>query len=173
MKIQGWKNEKKAEKWIQIALGEEYNSNKVEEIYSLLTNCFGTAYNGFEEASIKGKNAFYNLESKIDEKIINSIINVAKENIKDDSVEITGYIDLKINASDGINIIKKSFSFLEDYKNDDDTKIIVSYIGAPRYRIKVISSNYKKAENILKKISGQIISNIEKKNGIGNFIRHI
>lgn len=173
IKIQGWKNEKKAEKWIQIALGENYDQKKVEEIYYKLIDCFGTAYNGFEEASIKGIDAFNNLEIDIDKNIINNIIHVAKENIKDESVEITGYVDLKINTSNGVEIIRDSFSFLDDYKNDEDTNITVSYIGAPRYRIKIISSNYKKAENILKKISSQIISNIEKNNGTGSFIRHI
>lgn len=172
MKIQLWKNEQKAEKWLQIALGEfNYDSNKIEALYYELVNIFGTAYSGFEEAAIKGELAFKN--QKIDKKIVDQIICVAHENIKDPFVEISGYVDLKTNDYEGINYIKKSLLSAYEYSLEEGIKIEIAYIGAPRYRIKVIAPDYKKAEITLKKLATQIISNIEKYNGTGNFTRHI
>ncbi len=172
-KIQIWKNEQKAEKWLQIALNEYKNSEKLTEyLYYKFIDLFGTAYSGFEESAIKGKTILHGID--ISEDIKDKIVNVARENIKDAFVEITGYLDLQINDSEGINIIKNSLkNSYNQIEKENGLKIEMSYVGAPRYRIKVIAPDYKTAESVLKKIAVKAISYIEKYNGIGTFNRYI
>jgi translation initiation factor 2 subunit 1 len=54
-----------------------------------------------------------------------------------------------------------------------DVRLEVSYTGAPRYRIKVIAPDYKKAESVLKKSAQTAVDTITKLGGHGIFKRHI
>ncbi|SES63871.1 translation initiation factor 2 subunit alpha (aeIF-2a) [Methanococcoides vulcani] len=171
-KIQDWKNEQKAEKWLQfVAEDTKTSPEKMEEVKSLFMEEFGSCYTGFEEAAINGKEAFEGMA--ISKKLAAKIADIAQENIKLPFVDIAGYVDLTSNSPDGIDIIKKSLKSATKIKKDDDVRIDVTYTGAPRYRIKVIAPDYKTAEAVLKKASEKAIDYIEKKDGKGIFHRHI
>ncbi|AKB85940.1 translation initiation factor IF-2 subunit alpha [Methanococcoides methylutens] len=170
-KIQDWKNEQKAEKWLQfVAEDTKTNPKKMEEVKSILMEEFGSCYTGFEEAAISGKEAFEGIG--ISKKLAAKIAEIAQENIKLPFVDIAGYVDLTSNAPDGIEVIKKALKAATKIK-DDDVRINVTYTGAPRYRIKIIAPDYKTAESVLKKASDKAIDYIEKKGGKGIFHRHI
>jgi len=49
--------------------------------------------------------------------------------------------------------------------------VVVQYVGAPMYRITVSSSDYKKAEEIMKKAVERVITYIKEHNGKGEFHR--
>ncbi|UGV40116.1 translation initiation factor IF-2 subunit alpha [Methanococcoides orientis] len=171
-KIQDWKNEQKAEKWLQfVAEDTKTSAEKMGEIRSIFMEEFGSCYTGFEEAAINGKEAFEGMA--ISKKLAAKIADIAQENIKLPFVDIAGYVDLTSNSPDGIDIIKKSLKSATKIKKDDDVRIDVTYTGAPRYRIKVIAPDYKTAEAVLKKAAEKAIDYIEKKEGKGIFHRHI
>jgi len=171
-KIQLWKNEQKAEKWLQIAaetigLGEDV----VEKLYYDFAAEFGSAYSAFEEAAVSGEAVFDGM--KIDSKMMAAIVNVARENIKDAFVEIAGYIDLTTTAPDGIELIREALKAAAESVDENEVQVEVTYVGSPRYRIKVVAPDYKKAEAVLKKASTASIKLMTENGGEGIFNRHI
>ncbi|NLN44432.1 MAG: translation initiation factor IF-2 subunit alpha, partial [Methanosarcina sp.] len=97
------------------------------------------------------------------------------ENIKLPFVDIAGYVDLTCNLPNGIEVIKQALSAANSISEVDgkDIRLEIGYIGAPRYRIKVIAPDYKKAESILKKSAQSAVDTIAKLGGHGTFKRHI
>ncbi|NLI61796.1 MAG: translation initiation factor IF-2 subunit alpha [Methanosarcinaceae archaeon] len=169
-KIQLWKNEQKAEKWLQIAAENTgFGDESIEEIFFFLVDNFGSAYSAFEEATIRGEKAFDDLG--ITPEMVKSIVDVAKENIKDAFVEIAGFVDLSINDSNGVEIIKEALYKADSVVNDDDIQIEITYTGAPRYRIKVTAPDYKKAEAALKKSSAAAVNYMNEMGGTAVFNR--
>ncbi|MCL2142408.1 MAG: translation initiation factor IF-2 subunit alpha [Methanimicrococcus sp.] len=171
-KIQLWKNEQKAEKWLQIAAETAgFKESVVEELYYKFVESFGSAYSAFEEAAIVGESAFADI--KIDPKMVKAIVTVARENIKDAFVEIAGYVDLTAYAPNGIEIIRNALKAAANSVSENEVQIEVTYVGSPRYRIKIVAPDYKKAEAVLKKASAASIKSITEHGGSGVFNRHI
>ncbi|WP_406658208.1 translation initiation factor IF-2 subunit alpha [Methanolobus sp. ZRKC2] len=169
-KIQEWKNEQKASKWLQFVEEETNTSHEeMEKTSQKLLEHFGSLYAAFEEAAMVGVNAFN--EIKLKKKIANSIAEIAQNNIKLPFVDIAGYVDLTCNLPEGIEIIKTALEAANDVK-EDEVRIDISYTGAPRYRIKVIAPDYKKAEAVLKKSAEIAVDTIEQLGGKGEFHRH-
>ena len=106
------------------------------------------------------------MKSGIDDKTAEKIHKVASANIKIPEVSISGYVELTCPKPDGVEVIKKALDAAVS-KNE----IKIAYTGAPRYRISVTASDYKKAENLLKKSAESAIKFIEKFDGEGKFIR--
>lgn len=171
-KVQLWKNEQKAERWLEIsAENAGFGGEDIEELFFFLASRFGSTYSAFEEAAVSGGSIFDDMG--IDPKMIDSIVNVARENIKDAFVEIAGYVDITTNAPDGIDKIKASLQAAHSAVSEEGIHIEIHYIGAPRYRIKVVAPDYKKAEAVLKKVSSVAIAKISESGGSGVFNRHI
>jgi translation initiation factor 2 subunit 1 len=112
------------------------------------------------------------IKQGIEETLAEGIAKIAKENVKIPSVEITGYVDLICPAPNGIDIIKKALKAASKI-SDNDGKLTITYVGAPRYRIRVIAPDYKKAESVLKKAAHSAIEVVEKNGGSGEFHREI
>ncbi|KKH92214.1 translation initiation factor IF-2 subunit alpha [Methanosarcina sp. 1.H.T.1A.1] len=175
-KIQDWKNEQKATKWLQFVAEEtesEGDEIGLQALHEKLVEEFGSAYAAFEEAAVEGESAFKGL--KVNKKYLQSIIKIAGENIKLPFVDIAGYVDLTCNLPNGIEVIKQALNAANSISDVDgeDIKLEVSYTGAPRYRIKVIAPDYKKAESVLKKSAQTAVDTIAKLGGHGIFKRHI
>jgi len=170
-KIQDWKNEQKAEKWINyVAEINSINSDDLDNLIDQIYDCYDSVYEAFEDGMQNGPEAL--IEVGIDEKNSEAISKVGSENIKIQSVDITGYVDLICPLPDGVDAINKSLIAATKIKVDDDVTIDVSYMGAPRYRIHVIAPEYKKAENVLKSSADAAIKIIQKAKGTGTFYRH-
>ncbi|TGC09674.1 translation initiation factor IF-2 subunit alpha [Methanolobus halotolerans] len=169
-KIQEWKNEQKASKWLQF-VAEETNTDteEMQAISRQLVEHFGSQYAAFEEAAMVGINAFN--EVKLNQKIADSIAQIAQNNIKLPFVDIAGYVDLTCSLPEGIDAIKTALEAANEVK-EDEVRIDISYTGAPRYRIKVIAPDYKKAEAVLKKSADIAIETIDELGGKGEFHRH-
>src|SRR3990170_2417501 len=167
-KIQEWKNEQKAEKWIQyVARSTKLDQEKLGKLINLFYEKFGNVYSAFEKSRMSGAL----IDIGVSKEIAEMIKKVAEENLKKPQVEIAGYVDLTCSLPDGIEYIKKSLQAADEV-DGDDIKVEITYTGAPRYRIHVIAPDYKKAENILKKSSQTAIKIIEKAGGTGEFHRY-
>ncbi|WMW21308.1 translation initiation factor IF-2 subunit alpha [Methanolobus mangrovi] len=170
-KIQDWKNEQKAFKWLQFVSEETgTDEEEMDKLKLKLLESFGSLYSAFEEAAINAEDAFN--EVKMKKKLVSSIVSVAQSNIKLPFVDIAGFIDLNCYLPDGIEIIKEALNAGNDVDKEEGIRVEISYTGAPRYRIKVIAPDYKKAEAVLKKSATAAISTIEKLGGKGEFHRH-
>ncbi|WP_406670351.1 translation initiation factor IF-2 subunit alpha [Methanolobus sp. ZRKC4] len=169
-KIQEWKNEQKASKWLQFV--EEETGTSEDEMDTLklkLLESFGSLYSVFEEVAINAEDAFN--EVKMEKKLVTSIVTVAQNNIKLPFVDIAGYVDLNCYLPDGIEIIKQALDAGNE-NDEEEVRVEISYTGAPRYRIKVIAPDYKKAEAVLKKSAEIAVDTIEQLGGKGEFHRH-
>jgi translation initiation factor 2 subunit 1 len=165
-KIQEWKSEQKSEKWLKFvadATGQDQAT-----LYDLLTDKFGSLYYVFEEAAVGGPEALKGLQPDV----AAQIALIAKENVKIPYVYITGYVDLACPQPNGIDIIKRALGAAIKSGNDE-VRFDVSYIGAPRYRIRAVALDYKKAENAMKKAAGAAIGVVVKAGGTGKFHREL
>jgi len=171
-KVQLWKNEQKAERWLEIASENAgFDPQNIEELFFFLADSFGSTYAAFEEAAVAGASVFDDMD--IDPKMKESIVSVARENIKDSFVEIAGYVDISSSAPDGVEIIRQALRDAYDSVTDENVRVEIHYVGAPRYRIKVVAPDYKKAEAVLKKTATVAIDAITSSGGTGTFNRHI
>lgn len=169
-KIQEWKSEQKATKWLQFVAEETGTSeDEMQKVAQKLISNFGSLYLAFEEAVIIGANAFNEL--KLKKKMVTSIVTIAQNNIKLPYVDIAGYVDLTCILPEGIEAIKAALTAANDVK-EEDTRLDITYTGAPRYRIKVIAPDYKKAEAVLKRAATVAVTTIEELGGKGEFHRH-
>lgn len=170
-KIQSWKNEQKAEKWINyVSEVTEAKPEELETLIDLLYDAFDSVFEAFNEAMQNGPDSL--IEVGVDEKFANVISKVGAENIKIPYVEISGYMDLTCPIPDGVDVINKSLKAAAKIKVDDGVKVDVGYMGAPKYRIHVTAPDYKKAENVLKASADAAITIIKKSKGTGTFHRH-
>jgi translation initiation factor 2 subunit 1 len=95
---------------------------------------------------------------------------VAVDNITPPFVNVSGYLDLTCPLPDGIIQIKNA---LIEAERTDITELVVQYVGAPKYRIKVNAQDYKTAEEELKKASDRALAYIKEHNGTGRYYREI
>jgi translation initiation factor 2 subunit 1 len=165
-KIQEWKADQKAWKWLQMAY--EGRPDDLKRVSDALMEAYNSLYLAFEETAITGAEAL--ADASLPEDDVNIIEKLAKENVKIPSVEISGYVDLTSPAPDGIEVIKKALKQARKVK-DKDVMLTITYVGAPRYRIHVKAPDYKQAESVLKKSAQSIVKHIEQHGGEGAFHR--
>jgi len=166
-KIQEWKNEKKADKLLEI-VGTKMGKT-VEEAYDevgdKLLREYGTLYGAFEEVNTN-PDALKDLG--IDKKWAAAITEVASENIELPSVTIDGLLELSCPTSDGIDHVKKA---LASGLSSGENEIKIHYIGAPKYKISVTAEDYKTAEQEMKDSVQRVSASIEKHGGSATFKR--
>lgn len=196
-KITEWKNEKRAKKWLNLALAETgsnhgagMNKEELEAIELTLLDAYGELYDAFEDVVQVGKGALTELGIK--DRDADAIHKVAIENVKLPSVQINGYVELKSPLPDGVEKIKEALVKAEevveikhadkekteaeyiDKKKDAGTDAVTVkcfYIGAPRYRIRVSAPNYKDAEKVLSDAANTAVEIIKRTGGYGKFHR--
>ncbi len=166
-KIQAWKIEQKAEKFLELSaqkLGKNLETAYKEVGYDLM-DIFGDLYGAFETGAEEGEKAL--IEEGVPEDWAKAITDVAKKNITPPEVQITGYVDIKSYAPNGVEIIKKALKAVQK------EKVIVQAVGAPRYRLIVKSTDYPTAEKKLKKAAQECIEIVKKEGGEGEFHREL
>ncbi len=165
-KIQEWKADQKAWKWLEMAYKDRPEDAK--RVADSLMAIYDSLYLAMEEAAISGAEALNEVDlTEEDVKILESL---SRDNVKIPSVDISGYVDITSPAPDGVEVIRKALKQARRTK-DKDATLSVSYIGAPRYRIHVTAPDYKHAESVLKKAAQAIVSYIEQHGGEGAFHR--
>ena len=166
-KIQQWKIEQKAEKFLELAaksLDKDLDTAYDEVGYELM-DIFGDIYGAFESASEEGAETL--TEEGISDEWADAITEVAVKNIQPPEVHISGYVDIKNYNPDGVDVIKKALMAAEA------ENIEVQCVGAPRYRITVTSTDYLVAEKQLKEAAEKAIAIVEEADGTGEFLREI
>ncbi len=170
-KVQEWKNEQKALKWLSF-VGDELKLTDEErkQLDDTLYNEFEHFYDVFEEAAFKGAESISDLN--LDPKWIEAILSIAIENVKIPYVDISGYASLTTTAPDGVDHIKEALALASE-NDEEDVSLEITYVGAPTYRIHVKAPDYKTAESVLKESAQTAIKFMEKHDGQGQFFRHL
>jgi len=175
-RIKAWKNDKKATKWLALTASSanvELSKEEIETIEQKLVDTYGGLYDAFYEILKGGKKVLTALG--IREEVADAIHEVALANVKLPSVHITGYIELTCTRSNGVEIIKDALKKAEEAtKTESKTNGLnmeCVYIGAPRYKIRITASDYKKAESVLSEAANVAIEIVKRKEGHGKFYR--
>ena len=160
-KVQQWKNEKKAEKLIEILA--ERLSISVDDAYTEfgieLTEDYETLYGAFEAVAANPDELRESYEGDWVEKFIE----VAAENVTVPYVEIDGVLEMRTFSPSGVDDIKKALK--AGLEAAGDAKVSITSVGSPRYRIVITADDYKEAEDIMKKVSATAIKSFTKSGG--------
>jgi translation initiation factor 2 subunit 1 len=165
-KIQEWKADQKAWKWLEMAYKDR--PDDVKRVADALMASYDSLYLAMEEAAISGADAL--ADSDLTEEDVKILESLSRDNVKLPSVEISGYVDITSPASDGVEVVKKALKQARRIKDKSGT-VAITYIGAPRYRIHVTAPDYKSAESVLKKSAQAVVKFIEQHGGEGTFLR--
>ncbi|MFB6221723.1 MAG: translation initiation factor IF-2 subunit alpha [Halolamina sp.] len=145
--IQEWKNSQKAEKWMELAFGEDLDDERYDAIADALLTEYDSLYDAFEAAAIRGVEAIE--DCGLEEEDLQAVVQTARENVSVPYVNVTGYVDIRSPNPDGVDDVKEALRAAEGRDDEgvpEEVKLSVSYVGAPEYRIEVQAPDYKTAE---------------------------
>ena len=142
------------------------SSTEIENLEDKIFSKYDSIYDAVIDIARRGIDVLNDL--KLPKKILDVIVEEGSK-IKLPSAEILGVLEITDTSSNGIENIKKKLQDLE--KKDQNGEVVVSYIGAPKYRLSVTASDFKSAEKILKPILEDTQKNIEKNKGTFKFTR--
>jgi len=169
-KIQEWKNEQKADNWMELAFGEDLPDEKYAAVANEFLAEFGSMYDGFEQAAIHGQEALE--DTGLDEDEVEAIVETARENVSVPYVNVTGYVDLQVPASDGVDRIKEALQAAEgNGEVPEEVELEVTYVGSPEYRITVRAPDYKTAESHLEESAARASEVVAQYGGTGEYHR--
>jgi len=169
-KIKSWKKDRKGEALLHAVA--EKTGLPIHEVYQkagiILEEKYGL-YDGFEKVVKEGSDVLTNLN--IPDELVKVITQVAEERIKIKTVHVRGVIEVRCMKPNGVRCIQQAFSEGKKGLEAKDAKIEFAVIAAPKYSVDVIADNWKRAEEVLDKVSENVITNITKSGGHGSFKR--
>jgi len=169
-KIQEWKNEQKADNWMELAFGEDVDDETYAAVANELLAEFGSLYDGFEQSAIHGAKALE--DTDLSEEEVDAILETARENVSVPYVRVTGYVDIESPDGDGVDDIKEALKAASGNGDvPDEIDLEVTYVGAPEYRIRVKAPNYKTAESQLESAADRARNAVESAGGSAEFHR--
>lgn len=113
---------------------------KAKKLEADLAAAYGEVYFAFEEAKKDGIEDLSEIISKKDAKALGEI---AEKNVTIPVVQVSGILSVSSNEPNGVEIVKEVLS------KSIDENFKVSYLGAPRFKIKLTGTDYKLAEQAL------------------------
>ncbi len=151
-KMMEWKRAQKAEKILEIAAQKLGKS--LEEAYReagwKLEEAYGELMAAFEEAAIRGEEVLR--EVGVPEEWIKPLMEEIRRHVEVKRVKISGIIMARSFAGDGVERVKKTLLAVKNsILGDEDMKVRLYTVGAPRYRLDIESYEYKKIEKALEK----------------------
>ncbi len=168
--LQRWKNEQRASQLLRI-VGERsgWDEVKTKSMHQDLAETYGTLYSAFEETAIDNE-ALSN--EGYDGDWTKLFIETAIENIIPEFVVIRAVAELEIYSSEGIEVIRKALSAVEDCSSkEDEIEISCFYDGAPEYRIELKAPDWETAEKGWVEVESAISSTVTAEHGSAEIIR--
>jgi translation initiation factor 2 subunit 1 len=169
-KIKSWKKSRKGEVLLR-AVAEKVGL-PIHEVYQkagvILEEKYGL-YEGFEKVLKEGTEALTKLD--IPEDIAKAFAQVAEERIRIKMVKIRGTLEIRCMKPNGVKCIQDAFIDAKKAQKTKDAKIEFYVIATPRYSVEISADNWKRAEDLLEKVSQNVITNITKAGGHGAFKR--
>jgi len=120
------------------------SDSDIEKLEDGLYSKYDSVYDAFIGIGRNGVESIKDL--KIPKKTAAAIEEICSK-IKLPSVEIRGIMEITNSKSNGVDIIKKTL--LDAAKKD--SRMDITYLGAPKYRLSITSEDFKSAEKSLKR----------------------
>jgi translation initiation factor 2 subunit 1 len=171
-KIQEWKNEQQADKWMTLAFGEDVSDEQYTSVANELLAEFGSLYDGFEAAAVHGTEAL--ADTDLTDEEVTAVVDTARENVSVPYVNVTGYVHLRSPGPEGVDDVRAALQAAGGDNGDgprEEVELDVTYVGSPEYRIKVRAPSYKVAESELDASADRAIAAIGERGGSGEFHR--
>jgi translation initiation factor 2 subunit 1 len=166
-KTQQWKNEGRALRLVdQVAQALKITADEAADLFGAsLVEKYGSLFSAFEIASADAKRF-----QKENEKApwVAAFLKVARDNIVPPQVTILGTLTISDPRPDGVDHVRAALLAAEQV---DPSAVEVRYIGAPKYRLRVVASQYKQAEETLKRVTEAAVKSITAAGGEGSFDR--
>lgn len=134
------------------------DDKQFNEIVSKLEAEYGSLYESLETVSKKGEKALASIE--IPPVVAKEIADAAKEKIAVPKYEVGAIVEITSKASDGIQRIKKALDGATNISSS--AEINITYVGAPRYRVRVIAEDYKQADKVMNSALEHIQEGVKK-----------
>lgn len=136
----------RAKKLLEIAIASsKLKKIDVDTIVKKMEEKYGDAYSCLKEVSEKGSEVLNDFN--LPKTLVAKIVEVAQKNIKKQLVSISKTIKFFCYGGDGVLVLKECF---ENILKNNEVKI--NYLGAPRYKLTLTTSDYKTAEKEMIKI---------------------
>ncbi|MGW8288958.1 MAG: translation initiation factor IF-2 subunit alpha, partial [Candidatus Bathyarchaeia archaeon] len=165
-----WKQERKADALLR-SVAEKMDLPH-EEVYkkagALVEEYYGL-YEGFEKVAKDGPAILTSIG--VPENFAKAFAEVAEERIRVKMVKVKGMLEIRGTTPNGVKIIQDAFLKAKKTEKPKDADVRFYVIAAPKYSVDVSAENYKRAEEVLQKVSQSVVSNIVKAGGQGTFRR--
>jgi translation initiation factor 2 subunit 1 len=169
-KNKSWKKNRKGEALLNEVA--EKVGLPIHEVYQkagvILEENYGI-YEGFEKVVKEGVEVLTKLD--IPEDLAKVIAQVAEDRIRIKMVKVRGVLEVRCMKPNGVKCIQEAFIGAGKAHKAKDAKIEFCVIAAPRYSVEVSADNWKRAEELLEKVSESVVTNITKAGGHGSFKR--
>ena len=169
-KIKSWKKDRKADALLR-GVAEKVGMS-VEEVYEKAGAAIDVEYGlyeGFEMAAKEGEEVL--TKTGVPEDLAKVFVEVAKERIHLKMVMVKGTLEIRCNKANGVRIIQESFLDAKEAEKAKDARIRFYVVAAPKYSVEVLADNWKHAEEVLQKVTQDVVTNISKAGGQGSFRR--
>jgi len=84
----------------------------------------------------------------LEKKETDVILDLIKQRIKPKQVEIIGDIEISSYAENGVETVKKALKLIAE---TDKERVSIKYLGASKFRLKIVAHDYEIAESLLEK----------------------
>ncbi len=110
-----------------------------------MQDAYGTLYDALADAAKRGEKTFATMG--LPAEAVNEMVTAAKEKIAAPKYEVGSIVEMSSNAADGIVQIKKALA--AGLNASPTAEIEMTYVGAPRYRVRVTADDYKQADKAM------------------------
>jgi len=169
-KIKSWKKERKADALLR-GVAEKVGLS-VDEVYAqagrVVDEHFGL-YEGFEKAAVEGFEALTAIG--VAENIAKAFAEVAAERIRVKLVKVKGLLEVRCMKPNGVRMIQDAFLNAAEAEKVKNAEVRFYVVAAPKYSVEVAAENYKRAEEVLQKVSQRVVDNVVAAGGQGSFRR--
>jgi translation initiation factor 2 subunit 1 len=121
------------------------DDKQFSDIVTKLQNEYGTLYEALEDATKRGEKTFASMS--LPPEVVNEMVTTAREKIASPKYEVGSIVEMSSNASDGILQIKRALA--AGLNASSVAEIKMTYVGAPRYRVRVTADDYKQADKVM------------------------
>jgi len=170
-KMAEWSNEKKADDILEIFAKQNGMTSKA--VYDAIGNKgiqkYNLLYPFLKEVAAQGEARL--AELGVDKKLAGQFVEFVQKRIVPPKAQIDANLMLVTNASNGVELVKKIINEVKDAAKKGGAEMDVKYLGAPNYKLTLISKNFKKLEETFKTISDYIVKAAEKSEGTATIKR--
>ncbi|MEM2137473.1 MAG: S1 RNA-binding domain-containing protein [Candidatus Anstonellaceae archaeon] len=167
LKLEESRKEKRADKLFEVAL-KIAKSTKAEELAarSALSQKHGSVISALEAIGEKGEEALAGM--KIEKGLARALLEVAAKSVKKAKVELNGIITLTSFEAEGMEAVKK---ILASAPKPQDAELHILYLGAPKYQLRVVAEDFKKADKALETAAEAILSSAKTAHAVAEFAK--